>query len=240
LVRRLANGERPQKFNGGARYAKLNSAIRWSDHALLISGFLIHYSIFSCAKARNGCIFDFGWAEGVAMRLRWLVVGLALLASPSAFAADCDDQTAIWTTAERDDVAHRLYHTGGVFFIEEWRKGRRAWRTVASWTSCSNGESTCTAFFEAQTGEVSATIEWIDDDGDGLAEWVVLAGLEQQFYYGGGATVEWDEGLAPKDYDGMPERAVPVANAYKFLQCRTEPIPLDKSSVFVAAASYND
>src|SRR5436190_23625734 len=72
-------------------------------------------------------------AEGMTMRWRWLAVCLALLSSPSAHAVDCDDQTAIWTTAERDGVSHRLYHRGGVFFIEEWRKGKRAWRTLASW-----------------------------------------------------------------------------------------------------------
>ena len=177
------------------------------------------------------------------MRWRWLLVGLALLASPSARAADCDDRTAIWTTEEQDGVRHLLYGTHGIgeegaMFIEEWRGGRRAWRTLAGRATCSDG--ICTVRFEDVTpsDDVEAYVESVDENGDGLSDYVVLAGLGQDLYYGGGAKVEWDEGFLAKKYGSMFERPLPVSNVFKFLRCRTEPFALDQSTLYAEDHVY--
>lgn len=166
-----------------------------------------------------------------------LVLGVLPVAS-----AECDDTTAIWATAEDDGVRHLLYGTSSItmwsgIFIEEWRSGKRAWRTKAAWATCSNGEVTCSVQFSDETssdGGASAVIERIDEDRDGLAEWIVLAGLREELYYGGGAAVEWDEGFRPEDDDGMSERAVPSSNAFKFFACRKDPVAMDKTTLFGA------
>jgi len=172
---------------------------------------------------------------------RWLLAIPALLGTPQAHSAGCDNQTAIWATPETDGVTHLLYGTGAItmwsgIFIEEWRNGKRAWRTKAGWATCSNGQVTCSVSFEDETASdgAIADIEWIDDDNDGLSEFIILAGLRQQLYYGGGARVDWDEGFQPKEYDGMFERAVPSSNVFKFFDCRKEPVALDRSTLFTA------
>src|SRR5690349_5901792 len=106
------------------------------------------------------------------MRWRWLALVSVLLASPSALAAPCDDRAAVWATADDGHgVRHLLYGTRsigeeGAMFIEEWRNGKRAWRTVAARVTCS--DDVCTARFVDETPpeEVEAAIESIDEDGD--------------------------------------------------------------------------
>jgi hypothetical protein len=178
----------------------------------------------------------------------WLVATSLLLASTTARAARCDDQTAIWATPERNGVRHLLYGTSAItmwsgIFIEEWRHGKRAWRTKAGWATCSNGEVTCTAYFADETmsdGGVGAVIEQIDDDGDGLSEYIVLAGLVQDLYYGGGAAVDWDDGFEPLRSEELGyERAYPSSNVFRFFDCRKDPIALDKSTVFAARPVYS-
>jgi hypothetical protein len=170
---------------------------------------------------------------------RWIFAIFALLWGPQAWPAECRDETGIWASPERDGVRHVLYGTGGIImfsavFIEEWRNGKRAWRTTAATTSCSNGEVVCRVAFEDETpsddpsqDRAEAIVERIDENGDGLSEWVVLAGLAAELNYGGGAKVEWDDGFKPEEF----ERPV-AGNIYKFLGCRKDPIALDKSTLF--------
>jgi hypothetical protein len=170
---------------------------------------------------------------------RWIFAVVALLWPAAAWPAECTDETAIWASPERDGVRHVLYGTGGItmfsaVFIEEWRDGKRAWRTAAATTSCSNGEVVCRVYFEDETpsddpehGRAAAIIERIDENDDGLSEWVVLAGLAAELYYGGGAKVEWDDGFKPEEF----ERPA-ATNIYKFLGCRKDPIALDRSTLF--------
>lgn len=124
-------------------------------------------------------------------------------------------------------------------FIEEWRNGKRAWRTVAARVTCS--DDVCTARFADETPpeEVEAAIESIDEDGDGLSDYLVLAGLAQELYYRGGAKVEWDEGFLAKKYGGMFERPSPGSNVFKFLRCGTEPIVLDRSTPYAENRVYH-
>jgi hypothetical protein len=178
----------------------------------------------------------------------WLLAGALLLANTTVHAAGCDDQAAVWATPERDGVRHLLYGTGAItvwsgIFIEEWRNGRRAWRTKAGWATCSNGQVTCIVYFDDETmsdGGVAAIIEQIDDDGDGRSEYIVLAGLLQDLYYGGGAAVDWDDGFEPLRSEELGyERAYPSSNVFRFFDCRRDPIALDTSTVFAARPVYS-
>lgn len=166
---------------------------------------------------------------------RDMVLGAALASSvPAQAAASCDDSAAVWATSEKEGVSHRLYRPSDVYFIEEWRNGKRAWRTLAAWMTCSNGVSTCWADFQTEKGDTLSILESIDDDDDGLSEWMVIGSLWQDLRNGGGAKVEWDEGFASE----AGERLLPKSNAYKFFGCPTEAIALDKSTPFVARDFY--
>ena len=140
----------------------------------------------------------------------------------------------------------------GYLFIEEWRNGKLAWRTAAT-STCSNGAVTCYEFVRtavddsvAEAGQqdgdqvandpaeppsTDTIIEMIDENGDDLADWVVLAGLEQQLYYSGGAKVEWHNGFKPEEGE-----RVTAPNQYRFAGCRTARVLPEKSSLFVDPA----
>jgi hypothetical protein len=155
---------------------------------------------------------------------------IAWLASSDVFAR-CDDEHATWESASRDGVRHTLairsddQLVGFIARIEEWRGDKLAWRLQAE-ILCSNGAVTCRLDVpntmnpdDANKGEddyATTIVERIDADGDDNSEWIVLAGLEQELYYSGGASVEFLNGFG-REYDD--ERML-APNIYKFAGCR--------------------
>ncbi|MDP3526103.1 MAG: hypothetical protein Q8S27_16120 [Hoeflea sp.] len=136
----------------------------------------------------------------------------------------CEQDYAIWVS-EADGVRHIVYGSEEVryysnVYFEEWRQSKLAWRSKGMVT-CSNGAVICYANVEnasdlgGDDATTSVVIEEIDENADGLPEWVVFAGLGQSIYYDGGAKVEWFNGF------GLPEDdRVTMPNVYRFLSCR--------------------
>jgi hypothetical protein len=173
------------------------------------------------------------------------LAALALLAGAShsvAASPPCDDDHAIW--AYEDQERRVILYFGdpppnvpGSFesvHIEEWQGGKLIWRQNGLLT-CSNGASTCYVVMEvvgdpdappddnnlnaAGAPEVSAVIEIIDADEDGLSDWVVLAGLEQMTYYARGAKVEWFDSEQRQEREAA---YITPENIYKFYSCKKQ------------------
>ncbi|MEW9837991.1 hypothetical protein [Mesorhizobium marinum] len=162
------------------------------------------------------------------MRLMTLVLVLILHASWAQ--AQCKNETAIWAT-ERDGIRHVVYGSNGVtlssrVLFEEWRNSKLAWQVSASVT-CSNGHSICRVMvpnasgLPGDAGQTVAIVEEIDQDGDGLSEWVVFAALGQMLYYAGGAKVVWYNDFKPGEFD-----RILIPNRYRFLACRDGGVPI--------------
>ena len=136
--------------------------------------------------------------------------------------AQCSDKRAIWTH-EMGEVRHVVYGTEGVnyaskIYFEEWRSGKLAWRGGGEVT-CSNGASTCYGLIRNHIGEDNTTdvvLEQIDEDRDGIAEWVIFAGLSQALWYSEGLEVEWFNGFKRED----PSDRIQASNIYKLSGCR--------------------
>lgn len=146
-----------------------------------------------------------------------------LLAAPQALAeAKCTDKRAIWAN-DVGDVRHIVYGTEGVnyfskVYFEEWRGGKLAWRGGGE-IGCSNGASTCYGLVRNNFGEgniTEAVLERIDADGDGVADWVIFAGLSQALWYNEGLKVEWFNGFRPED----PSDRIQASNIYRISGCR--------------------
>src|SRR5262245_34997729 len=99
--------------------------------------------------------------------------------------SQCDEANAIWAT-EQDGVRHVLYGSEGLsngsrVSIEEWRKAKLAWR--AQGTVICSVQSICYLVVDnnlkSPDRETEIIMETIDNDGDELADWVVLAALGQ-------------------------------------------------------------
>jgi len=147
-----------------------------------------------------------------------------LLVAHSALAAEtCTDKRAIWEN-DMGAVRHVLYGTEGVnyaskIYFEEWRGGKLAWRGRGEIT-CSNGASTCYGLVRNNLGDdgiTEAVLERIDADGDGIDDWVILAGLSQALWYSEGLKVDWFNGFKPDD----PSDRIQASNIYKISGCRT-------------------
>lgn len=154
------------------------------------------------------------------MHASWPAAIFLLTVMPAVAGAQCDDSRAIWA-AEKDGLRHIVYGTQGLdywstIYFEEWRQQKLAWRGRGR-VSCSNGRVICYVNVEdmAKADGTDAVIEKIDADGDGVSDWVVFAGLEQNIHYGGGARVEWFNGFRP----GEDER-VQMPSIYRLLTCR--------------------
>lgn len=157
-----------------------------------------------------------------------LALGLSL-ASVTA-QESCTDELAVWSS-ERDGVQNLIYGTEGMRYFsevtfEEWRQSELAWRGRGR-ISCSNGQATCYVAVEnnvkpadEEPGYTDVVIEKIDENEDGLSEWIIMAGLYQAIYYGGGARVEWFNGFTPEEYE-----RVQMPSIYKFLRCDEENRP---------------
>jgi len=170
--------------------------------------------------------------------MRHLSTAIALcalmLTVPQVIAAEnCTDKRAIWAN-EMGDVRHIVYGTEGVnsfskIHFEEWRGGKIAWRGGGE-IACSNGASTCYGLIRNNLGDNAMTesvLEQIDADGDGVADWVIFAGLSQALWYNEGLKVEWFNGFAPEG----PADRIQTSNIYRISGCRkTDALVLDPSN----------
>lgn len=163
---------------------------------------------------------------GATSKFSVVCLSAVLLAASAAttFAQQCQKKNAVWVN-ERDGVRYVIYGTDGFEMfsavnLEEWRDDKLAWRAKANVT-CSNGVSVCYLLIENASGlsgddaTTSIVVEQIDEHGDGLSEWVVLAGMDSALWYSGGAKVEWFNGFKPKTTD---ERVI-APNIYSFESC---------------------
>ena len=161
------------------------------------------------------------------MRLMFLFL-TALFAIPQVgwSKPQCDQKYGIWA-AEADGVRYVVYGSNGVaynsdVYFEEWRQSKLAWRAKAKVT-CSSGAVTCCGLVENASGlsgdeaMTDVVLEEIDEDADGLPEWVVFAGLGQRLYYSGGAKVEWFNDFGPSEND-----RITMPNVYRFFDCRKQ------------------
>lgn len=146
-----------------------------------------------------------------------------MLAAPHVLAESrCTDKRAIWENG-MGEVRHIVYGTEGVnyfsrIYFEEWRGGKLAWRGKGEIT-CSNGASTCYGLVRNNLGDdgiTEAVLERIDADGDGIADWVIFAGLSQALWYSEGLKVNWFNGFKPED----PSDRIQASNIYKIAGCR--------------------
>lgn len=145
----------------------------------------------------------------------------ALFLAPQAW-AQCSDKRAIWTH-DMGDIKHVVYGTEGVnyaskIYFEEWRGGKLAWRGGGEVT-CSNGASTCYGLIRNHIGEGNITdvvLEQIDENRDGIADWVIFAGLSQALWYSEGLEVDWFNGFKRED----PSDRIQASNIYRLSGCR--------------------
>ncbi|ANP86033.1 hypothetical protein BA011_10045 [Rhizobium leguminosarum] len=155
-----------------------------------------------------------------------MIAGFLTVFGGTGVYANCTNSTAIWSN-EGQGVRHIVYGTDGInygsnIYFEEWRGSQLAWRARGSVT-CSNGASTCYGMVRNASGltgddeTTDVVLETIDADSDGLADWVIFAGLGQKLYYTNGADVNWFNGFQP----GNQERVL-LPNIYKFLSCRKD------------------
>ncbi|MCZ7861067.1 hypothetical protein O9X98_06575 [Agrobacterium salinitolerans] len=157
-----------------------------------------------------------------------LIAALVVIAAStsSAFAVPpCDEQRAIWAN-DRDGIRYVVYGRDGIqnghsdIFFENWQGNRLAWRVRGS-VDCSNGVSICSLTIadnseDGGSDPEDAVVETIDDDGDGVSEYVIFASLSQNLYYSKGLkSVEWLNGFKPEDAEQLI-----LPNVYKFLGCR--------------------
>jgi hypothetical protein len=161
------------------------------------------------------------------MHFKFLLLAVLFAVPQLALAKpQCDQKYGIWAS-EADGVRYVVYGSDGVaynsdVYFEEWRQSKLAWRAKAKVT-CSNGAVTCYGLVEnasGLTGDEAITdvvIEEIDEEADGLPEWVVFAGLGQRLYYGGGAKVEWFNDFGPSEDD-----RITMPNVYRFFDCREQ------------------
>jgi len=151
-----------------------------------------------------------------------LGAALVLAAQQALAGATCTDKRAIWEN-DMGDTRHIVYGTEGVnyfstIYFEEWRGGKLAWRGGGEIT-CSNGASTCYGLVRNNLGDdgiTEAVLERIDADGDGVADWVIFAGLSQALWYNEGLKVTWFNGFKPED----PSDRIQASNIYRIAGCR--------------------
>lgn len=155
------------------------------------------------------------------MKRALLTVPFLLILAWQADAA-CTDKRAVWEH-RYDGTRHVVFGTEGInygseIYFEEWRGDKLAWRGSGTVT-CSNGASTCYGLIRNMLGDDGITesvLESIDENQDGVAEWVIFAGLGQALYYSDGLKVEWFNGFKPDD----PSNRIQASNIYKLAGCR--------------------
>ncbi|MGB3833597.1 MAG: hypothetical protein WA975_17245 [Mesorhizobium sp.] len=156
-----------------------------------------------------------------------LAFGWLLALSAPAFTSDCEDKDAIWS-ASTDKARYVIYSTDGLNMfgdvtLEQWRSQKLVWRTSGKGT-CPNRVVVCylalTNNLIAPANGTSVLIEKIDENGDGVGDWVVFAGL-QSVWYAGGAKVEWFNGFVPEDEDDRQT----APNIFQLDSCRVSALP---------------
>lgn len=170
--------------------------------------------------------------------MRTCIALVALLVPATCEAAACKDDLAIWAV-EQGGVRNITYQaqTDGLrsmwphMVLEEWRDGKLAWRAVAS-TTCSNGHSICYIFAPnnlSLIGEstTEAIIERVDENRDGLADWMIFAGLGELIWYADGLRVDWFNGFGKAEQ----EERTTLPNQYRFSGCQTELSNEDKAKL---------
>ncbi|MGP2490484.1 hypothetical protein ACTDI4_02490 [Mesorhizobium sp. PUT5] len=157
-----------------------------------------------------------------------LAISACMALSAPSFASGCENKDAIWS-ASTDKARYVIYGTDGLNMfsdvtLEQWRNQKLAWRTAGKVT-CSNGVVVCylalTNNLDAPDNGTSAIIEKIDENGDGVGDWVVFAGLDSELWYAGGAKVEWFNGYAPEDEDDRQT----APNIFRLDSCRSNTPP---------------
>lgn len=159
-----------------------------------------------------------------------LAFGWLLALSAPAFTSDCEDKDAIWS-ASTDKARYVIYGTDGLNMfsdvtLEQWRNQKLAWRTTGK-VSCSNGIVVCRLDLPNNSGstepgdETFSIIEKIDENGDGIADWAIFAGLESELWHAGGAKVEWFNGFAPEHDDDRQT----APNIFQLDSCRLSALP---------------
>lgn len=157
--------------------------------------------------------------------LKVMIAATFVMGSISTAAAECAPKDMVWS-ASGDTEKYVLYGSEGIEYgskvsIEAWRSSKLAWRAKGS-VSCSNGAVICYMMMDnasGGTGEdatTDAVMETIDENKDGIPDYVILAALGQNLYQVGGAKVEWFNGFKPTDED---DRVFPE-NTFKFLSCK--------------------
>ncbi|RWA98305.1 hypothetical protein [Mesorhizobium sp.] len=148
-------------------------------------------------------------------------------ASQATAGESCTSHDAVWSHESRGST-WRYYTTGSAWtmrdaFIEKWTGQKLDYRIKGEWT-CSNGAVICQVIMptkpldsptDAADGTVNAVFEEIDENGDRVPEWVVLAGLGQAYYYSAGPRYDFVNGDEP------PHRSY-IPNVFKYETCNRD------------------
>lgn len=156
---------------------------------------------------------------------KFMIAATIVLGSALPAAAKCASKDMVWSATGKTEK-YVLYGSVGIEYgsnvsIEAWRNSKLAWRAKGSVT-CSNGAVICYLMVDNASGETGedattdAVMETIDENKDGVPDYVILAALGQNLYQIGGAKVEWFNGFKPNDED---DRVFPE-NIFKFLSCK--------------------
>jgi hypothetical protein len=143
---------------------------------------------------------------------------------PNMAIALCTNSDAVWS-ADQEDEHYVIYGTDGIEYgskisIEKWHHKQLIWRGHA-YESFSNGYVVRRLSFDNASGgtgfdgETDAVLETIDENNDGLYDWITLAAIEQSLHYAGGLKVKWFHGK-PKLYD----EPITIPDVYRFLACK--------------------
>ena len=165
--------------------------------------------------------------------------GLAFCIQPtSAQVLKCNDDRAVWSS-ESDGytiqlMLSRSLHSdplvSGVFVFSAIKDGSVHWTTEGA-VRCSQGMPICSIDVPSTNGTFDgAIVENIDENADGLSEWIIFAGLEQQLYYAGGLAGEFPDSAASVTTKPL------LPNQFKLVSCRPEnevliPMPPQKPTI---------
>jgi hypothetical protein len=170
---------------------------------------------------------------------RYFLAFVWICLAPQA-SANCTDNEAEWEAEGKDGNFYQMFSTqtsaaltGFVFYewrnnrAEQWKNnphgykgGMQSWELPAKF-ECSFEDSICKIFVpvnkaggSGKSSVISAIVDMIDEDKNGLSEIVVFGGLEQLLSESGGASVEWKNGFSPNKSE-----TVTLPNVFRFQIC---------------------